>query len=59
MNNQKLSYLLKQFGLESRIANDVSRMQTILETPIDYMPVNSLIEAEREKSIQYLSFQLS
>ncbi len=58
MNNQKLSYLLKQFGLESRIANDVSRMQTILETPIDYMPVNSLIEAEREKSIQYLASQL-
>lgn len=48
MNNQKLSYLLKQFGLEGRIANDVSRMQTILETPIDYMPVNSLIEAERK-----------
>lgn len=59
MNNQKLSYLLKQFGLEGRIANDVSRMQTILETPIDYMPVNSLIEAERKKSIQYLSSQLS
>lgn len=58
MNNQKLSYLLKQFGLEGRIANDVSRMQTILETPIDYMPVNSLIEAEREKSIQYLASQL-
>ena len=59
MNNQKLSYLLKQFGLEGRIANDVSRMRTILETPIDYMPVNSLIEAEREKSIQYLASQLS
>lgn len=58
MNNQKLSYLLKQFGLEGRIANDVSRMQTILETPIDYMPVNSLIEAERKKSIQYLASQL-
>ena len=58
MNNQKLSYLLKQFGLESRIANDVSRMRTILETPIDYTPVNSLIEAEREKSIQYLASQL-
>ena len=58
MNNQKLGYLLKQFGLEGRIANDVSRMQTILETPIDYMPVNSLIEAERKKSIQYLASQL-
>lgn len=59
MNNQKLSYLLKQFGLESRIVNNVPRMQTILETPIDYATVINLVEAERKKSIQYLSSQLS
>ena len=59
MNNQKLSYLLKQFGLKSRIANDVSLMQTILETPINYAPVNNRIKAERKRSLQYLSSQLS
>lgn len=59
MNNQKLSYLLKQFGLESRIANNVTRMQTILETPIDYAPVNRQIETERERSVRYLSSQLT
>ncbi len=59
MNNQKLSYLLKQFGLESRIANDVSRMQTIMETPIDYVPVNRQIKAEQGKSIRYLASELS
>lgn len=59
MNNQKLSYLLQQFDLESRIANDVSRLPFILDTPIDYTSVNKKIETEREKSVQYLTTQLS
>lgn len=59
MNNQKLSYLLQQFDLETRIANDVSRLPLILDTPIDYTSVNKIIETERKKSIQYLTTQLS
>lgn len=59
MNNQKLSYLLQQFDLETRIANDVSRLPLILDTPIDYTSVNRIIETERKKSIQYLTTQLS
>lgn len=59
MNNQKLSYLLQQFDLEARIANDVSRLPLILDTPIDYTSVNKIIETERKKSIQYLTTQLS
>ena len=59
MNNQKLSSLLKQFGLESRIVNDVTCLQSILETPIDYTLVNKQIAEERNQSIKYLSSQLS
>ena len=59
MNSQKLSCLLKQFGLEDRIVNDVSRMQTILDTPIDYLPVDRQLEMEREKAIQYLTAELA
>ena len=58
MNSQKLIYLLKQFGLKSRIVNDILRMQAILETPIDYVPVNGQIETERKRSVQYLSSEL-
>lgn len=58
-NNQKLSYLLKQFGLESRVANDVARMQIILETPINYMSVNRQLKTEQERSVRYLSSELS
>lgn len=59
MNNNKLSYLLQQFSLESRIVKDIAHLPLILETPIDYAPVNSLIKMEKERSMQYLSSLLS
>ena len=54
MNSNKLTYLLEQFCLTDRIADDVSMLQTILNTNIDYTPVNKMIEEERMRSISYL-----
>ena len=59
MNSNKLLSLLKQFGLETRIAYDISMLQSIMDTRINYQPVNSLIGKERERSVEYLTFQLS
>lgn len=59
MNNNKLSYLLQQFSLESRIVKDIAHLPMILETPIDYASVNRLIKIEKERSMKYLSSLLS
>ena len=54
MNSNKLTYLLEQFRLSTRIANDVSKLPDIMETKIDYGPVNQRIEEERLRSVAYL-----
>ena len=59
MNNQKLTYLLKQFGLESRIVSDLSKLKNIMETEIDYNPVNMKIALEAQRSKEYLKRNLS
>lgn len=58
MNSNKLSHLLEQFGLSGRIVNDVSKLPSIIETKIDYAPVNLKIKEERERSIAYLKENL-
>lgn len=58
MNSNKLTSLLEQFGLSRRIANDVSKLPAIMESKIDYAPVNKKIEEERECSIAYLKENL-
>lgn len=58
MNSNKLTHLLEQFGLSGRIANDVSKLPSIMETKIDYAPVNQKIKEERERSIAYLKENL-
>ena len=54
MNSNKLSYLLEQFGLSERIANHVTKLPSIMDAKIDYSPVNTLIEKEKERSLDYL-----
>lgn len=54
MNNNKLTFLLHQFGLENRIVSDLSKLSIVEQTPIDYVPVNAKIETEKEKAIAYL-----
>ena len=58
MNSNKLTHLLEQFGLSGRIANNVSKLPAIMETKIDYAPVNQKIKEERERSIAYLKENL-
>ena len=53
-NSDKLSDLLDVFGLGQRSVNNLSELQSILDTPIDYSLVNQKIKEEREKSVQYL-----
>ena len=55
MNNNKLSFLLEQFGLRDRIVSDLTTLSRILDTAIDYSRVNDIIVSERQKSLDYLS----
>ena len=54
MNNNKLSFLLQQFGLQDRIVNDMSRLSEIEDSQIDYDEVNEKITEEKNQSLQYL-----
>lgn len=58
MNSNKLTHLLEQFGLSGRIANDVSKLPSIIDAKIDYAPVNAKIVEEKERSIAYLKENL-
>lgn len=58
MNNNKLSHLLEQFGLEGRIVKTPDMLEKILSTPINYAPVNEQLEKERERSLEYLKREI-
>lgn len=58
MNNNKLTYLLRQFGLSSRIAKTPNDIERILDEDIDYSSVNNQIAREKERSVEYLDEQL-
>lgn len=57
-NSEKISYLLKQFELQDRIASSVAQIDDILQTPINYSPVNRILDKKREESITYLQNEL-
>lgn len=59
MNSNKLSYLLQQFTLESRIVKSVKHLGNVLDSDIDYDEVNKVIANERNNSINYLKSELS
>ena len=58
MNSNKLTHLLEQFGLSNRIANNIEMLSDILNTAIDYTPVNAQIAEEKRRSIEYLKENL-
>lgn len=58
MNNQKLTSLLEQFGLTSRIINAPDDIFSIMDLPIDYQYVNNLVKRETGRSINYLNDNL-
>ena len=53
-NSQKLRDLLARLDLKERIATSVSSIDDVLEKPIDFTPVDSIIENERRKSYDYM-----
>ncbi len=59
MNKQKLTWLLRQFGLENRIVTDLKHLENILETEIDYRSVNEKIVFETLRSKAYLRESLT
>lgn len=58
MNSNKLSFLLEQFGLSSRIAVKPNNIANILNEKIDYTPVNKIIEKETKNTMNYLKSNL-
>lgn len=58
MNNNKLQYLLKQFGLEDRIWNDEISLEDSIDNEIDYVRVNKLIDKEIHNSLSYLKKEI-
>lgn len=59
MNNNKLSFLLKQFGISSRIADKPNQIDKILDEIINYSPVNMIIDAEKINTQNYLKSNLN
>ncbi len=59
MNNNKLTGLLSQFSLTNRIVKGKESFDSIMNRAIDYTKVNGQIAIEQEKSIKYLSSNLS
>jgi hypothetical protein len=53
-NRNKLGGLLRQFGLESRSITDVCKLESTMDSKIDYNSVNGIMEMEQRKSNQYL-----
>jgi len=54
MNSNKLTHLLEQFNLTSRIIHNLDHLPKILEKAIDYVPINGLITNEAKRSYEYL-----
>lgn len=58
MNSNKLTYLLEQFGLSSRIAATPAALRSILPSEIDYRIVNNKIAKEQEETLKYLNQEI-
>lgn len=58
MNSNKLTFLLEQFGLGSRIASEPGKVEEILNNGVDYNSVNEIIIKERENTNNYLKSNL-
>jgi hypothetical protein len=58
-NREKLTSLLYNFSLASRIINDISTLDDIMTAPISYEETNRLIRTEKDRSIEYLKNHLN
>lgn len=53
-NRQKLTSLLENLALASRIIDDISKLDDIMTASISYEKTNRLIDSEKRRSIGYL-----
>lgn len=53
-NSNKVSFLLHQLGMESRIVSDLERLGAVLETPAPYADYKARWEPLRDSSLAYL-----
>ncbi len=53
-NSEKLIDMLGRLNLQNKIVEDIDKMDSILETPIDYGAVDEIRETESKRSIEYL-----
>ena len=58
-NSQKLTSLLIQFKLESRIASSPIMINNILKQEIDFSDTNQIIKIEKKRSKEYLNTHLA
>ena len=53
-NRDKLTGLLRDLSLADRIVNDLTKMDYVLESPIDYKKTEQILEEARIQSLEYL-----
>lgn len=58
-NENKVTFLLKQFGLEGRLINNIEAIEDHIYKDINYEKVFSIIDEQRKRSLQYLEECLS
>ena len=58
-NEEKLYFLLEELHLTNRIAKDKKNIKFVLSQKINYIKTNEIIEAERNKTKEYLRKELS
>lgn len=58
-NSNKVRFLLHQFGMESRIVNNLSNMSEILTMPAPYDVFNERLLDMRQKSLDFLTMALT
>lgn len=58
-NRNKLHYLIDYFGLTDRILTDINNFESIIQAPVDWIPVNDKIAHERNRALSYFSANLN
>lgn len=53
-NSNKVEYLLRQFGMDSRIVTDLAQLEGILSTPISWVTFNARLEPLQKSSHDFL-----
>ena len=53
-NENKLSYLLREYGLENRKINNFSEIEEVVGADIDFEDMNKRVSEKRKYSLNYL-----